>query len=100
MPTWITDPAKFRTFNGWMTIFWIAMIPVSVVTGWIALVEYVSALSIYALVTGHLSTWQAARVEVRQEEDDTEQVVNEIKQTQEEEKQTEHLEDLKNGHTK
>jgi len=25
-------------------------------------------LSIYALVTGHLSAWQAARVEVKQEE--------------------------------
>lgn len=76
------------------------MIPVSVVTGWISSVEYVSALSIYALVGAHLSTWQASRVEVRQEEDQTEQVVNEIKQTQEEQKQTEHLEEIKNGHTK
>lgn len=54
------------------------MIPVSVVAGWVSLVEYVSALSIYALVTGHLSTWQAARVEVRQEEDQTEQIAREI----------------------
>lgn len=43
------------------------MIPVSVVMGWVSTVEYVSALSIYALVTGHLSTWQSARVEANQE---------------------------------
>jgi hypothetical protein len=92
--SWIQDPAKFRKLNGWMTIFWIVMIPVSIVTGWVQTVEYVAALSIYALVTGHLSTWQAARVEERQEKDDTEQLVHEIRQTQEEQKQTKAL----NGH--
>jgi hypothetical protein len=88
---WIQDPTKFRKFNGWMTVFWIVMIPISIVTKWVETVEYVAALSIYALVTGHLSTWQAARVEERQEQDQTEQLVHEIKQTQEEEKQTEAL---------
>ena len=29
---------------------------------------YVSALSLWALVSGHWSAWQAARVEVKQEE--------------------------------
>lgn len=87
MPSWIADPAKFRTVNGWLTLFWIAMIPVSIVTGWVSAVEYVSALSIYALVTGHLSTWQAARVEVRQEDDQTEAIVREIKQYLEDSKQ-------------
>lgn len=61
------NPELFKKFNGWMTIVWIVMIPVSIVTKWVSAVEYVSALSIYALVTGHLSTWQAARVEVKQE---------------------------------
>jgi hypothetical protein len=88
---WIQDPTKFRKFNGWMTVFWIVMIPISIVTKWVETVEYVAALSIYALVTGHLFTWQAARVEERQEQDQTEQLVHEIKQTQEEEKQTEAL---------
>lgn len=55
------------------------MIPISVVTGWVSSVEYVSALSIYALVTGHLSTWQSARVEEKQNEDHTEQIVKEIR---------------------
>jgi hypothetical protein len=31
-------------------------------------VEYVSALSIWALVSGHWSAWQAARTEVKQDE--------------------------------
>lgn len=62
------DPVFMRRVNGWLAIFWLAMIPVSIVTGWVSSVEYVSALSIWALVSGHWSAWQAARVEVRQEE--------------------------------
>lgn len=57
-----------RKLNGWLTIFWIIMIPISLVTGWVTSVTYVSALSLWALVSGHWSTYQAARVEVRQEE--------------------------------
>jgi hypothetical protein len=63
------DPKFMRKVNGWLTLFWIAMIPVSMVTGWISSVTYVAALSLWALVSGHWSAWQAARVEVRQEED-------------------------------
>ena len=61
------DPAFMRRVNGWLTIFWIAMIPVSLVTGWVHSITYVSAHSIWALVSGHWSTWQAARVEVTQQ---------------------------------
>jgi hypothetical protein len=39
------DPVFMRRVNGWLAIFWVAMIPVS----------------------GHWSAWQAARVEVTQE---------------------------------
>jgi hypothetical protein len=42
------------------------MIPVSLATGWVKSVVYVSALSLWALVSGHWSAWQAARVEVNQ----------------------------------
>jgi hypothetical protein len=55
-----------RRVNGWLTIFWIAMIPISLATGWVKSVVYVSALSLWALVSGHWSAWQAARVEVIQ----------------------------------
>jgi hypothetical protein len=40
--------------------------PVSIVTGWVSSVTYVAALSLWALVSGHWSAWQAARVEVEQ----------------------------------
>jgi phosphoglucomutase len=58
------DPVFMRKVNGWLTIFW--MIPVSILTGWISSVTYVAALSLWALVSGHWSAWQAARVEVEQ----------------------------------
>jgi hypothetical protein len=63
------DPVFMRRVNGWLTIFWIGMIPVSIFTGWVESVKYVSALSLWALVSGHWSAWQAARVEVKQEEE-------------------------------
>ena len=62
------DPVFMRRVNGYLTIFWIIMIPVSIITGWITSVTYVAALSLWALVSGHWSAWQAARVEVKQEE--------------------------------
>jgi len=63
------DPRFMRSLNGWLTIFWIVMIPVSILTGWISSVTYVAALSLWALVSGHWSAWQAARVEVEQMEE-------------------------------
>lgn len=84
------DPVFMRRVNGWFTIFWIMMIPISIALGLLSSVAYVSALSLWALVSGHWSAWQAARVEVAQqteaqklEQDPIEQrVVNEVlKQT-------------------
>lgn len=62
------DPVFMRRVNGWLAVFWIIMIPISVYTGWINSTAYVSALSLWALVSGHWSAWQAARVEVKQDE--------------------------------
>jgi hypothetical protein len=62
------DPVFMRRANGWLTVFWIVMIPVSFFMGWLDSVVYVSALSLWALVSGHWAAWQAARVEVRQEQ--------------------------------
>src|SRR5258707_6270829 len=76
------DPVFMRRVNGWLTIFWIAMMPVSLATGWVKSVTYVSALSLWALVSGHWSAWQAARVEgnqqVQEQRDDEENVAGEI----------------------
>ncbi|MEA2315247.1 MAG: hypothetical protein QOI03_1939 [Solirubrobacteraceae bacterium] len=63
------DPVFMRRVNGWLTIVWILMIPASLATGWVKSVVFVSALSLWALVAGHWSAWQAARVEVKQEEE-------------------------------
>src|SRR3954471_13060293 len=61
------DPVFMRRVNGWLTIAWVGMIPVSIATGWIHSVAYISALSLWALVSGHWSAWQAARVEGEQQ---------------------------------
>ena len=69
-PLWASvqgDPVFMRRVNGWLTIFWIVMIPVSITLGLLSSVAYVSALSLWALVSGHWSAWQAARVEVAQQ---------------------------------
>ena len=63
------DPVFMRRVNGWLTVFWLFMIPLSLATGWVKSVVYVSALSLWALVSGHWSAWQAARVEVAQKEE-------------------------------
>lgn len=63
------DPVFMRRVNGWLTVFWIAMIPISFELGWLNSVVYVSALSLWALVSGHWAAWQAARVECAQREE-------------------------------
>jgi hypothetical protein len=64
---WIVEPSRFKKINGYAVIFFLLLVPVSWYLDWLSKVEYVSALSIYALVAAHLSTWQAARVEVEQD---------------------------------
>jgi hypothetical protein len=49
------------------------MIPVSLAVGWLDSIVYVSALSLWALVSGHWAAWQAARVEVAQQREIDEQ---------------------------
>lgn len=70
MKSLILDPTKFMKVNAWLTVFWIIMIPVAVATGWINSVAFISAVSIYALVAAHASTYAAARTEVMQTEQD------------------------------
>jgi hypothetical protein len=72
------DPVFMRRVNGWLTVFWILMIPVSIATGWISSVTYVACLSLWALVSGHWSAWQAARVEVEQAKEAEKDVPGEV----------------------
>lgn len=72
------DPVFMRRVNGWLTLFWIVMIPVSLLTHWVTSVVYVSALSLWALVSGHWSAWQAARVEVNQQAEERERAKQDV----------------------
>jgi hypothetical protein len=56
-----------RRINGWLTIFWVVLIPVAELTGWVNGNGYISRLSEIALVLGSWSVYQACRVEVKQE---------------------------------
>lgn len=60
------DPKFMRKVNGWLAVIWLAAaIPICI---WLSSsVPFLVFVSVYAIVTGHWSTWQAARVEVRQE---------------------------------
>jgi hypothetical protein len=60
-------PALARPVNGWLAIFRMAMIAVSLVARGLSSVLYVSTPSLWALVHGHGSAWQAARMMVNQE---------------------------------
>src|SRR5689334_20158784 len=74
------DAAFIRRVHGWFTVLWVAMIPVSIWLGWLHSVAYVSCLSLWALVSGHWSAWQAARVEVEQQRAAAEAAENPVEQ--------------------
>ena len=60
------NPVHMRRAQGWLTMLWVAMIPVALATGWVKSVTFVSALSLWALVASHGAWWAAASVECRQ----------------------------------
>ena len=72
------DPKFMRRVNGWLAIFWLAMIPISIMLGWINSVVFVSALSLWALVSGHWAAWQASRVEVEQQKEEHKDTAGQI----------------------
>jgi hypothetical protein len=60
------DPTMMKKINGWLAVIWfIAAFPICI---WLSeSVPFLVFVSVYAVVTGHWSTYAAARVEVRQE---------------------------------
>lgn len=54
-----TKRALWRKINFSFTIFWITMVPISIYTGWISSIVFVSAVSIYANAISHLAAWRA-----------------------------------------
>ncbi|WP_030245673.1 hypothetical protein [Streptomyces sp. NRRL S-350] len=61
-------PAFLRAFHGWCTLVWFVLIPVTVCTGLKTSILWIALMSVWANFVGHFSSWQAARVEVKQDE--------------------------------
>lgn len=57
------SPTALRHIHFWGLVFWLAMIPISIVTGLLGSVEFIAAASIYANAVGHWSAWQGSRAE-------------------------------------
>lgn len=60
------NPRFAQGVHGWLTVIWILATPF-VVLFLRESIPFLVFISVYAVVTGHWSSWQAARVEVRQE---------------------------------
>jgi len=56
--------SKFELF---LVFVWAAMIPISLYTGWIYSIAFVSAISIYANVASHWAAYRVALAEKRLE---------------------------------
>jgi len=66
-----TSSALFwQRFNLFLTFFWIILVPVSIFTGWVKESTFISILSLVALVLASQSSWQASRVERKQDDMD------------------------------
>jgi hypothetical protein len=62
------DPRTMQRLHGWLTILWfVAALPICVFLA--NSIPFLVFISVYAVVTGHWASWQAARVEVRQKEE-------------------------------
>lgn len=64
---WCSEPRVLRRIHGSLTLFWLALWLTATLLGWLNSVVFVSHLSAVALVLGSWSSWQAARVEVKQD---------------------------------
>jgi hypothetical protein len=76
----LEDPVLMRKAQGWITILWVVLIPISLAFGWVKSVTFVSALSLWALVASHGAWWAAASVECKQaeREEDEEDIPAEV----------------------
>jgi hypothetical protein len=71
-------PAFLRGFHGWMTLGWGLLIPITVFSSLKSSIVWIALMSVWANFVGHFSSWQAARVEVKQDEtiDETSEVAH------------------------
>lgn len=66
----VSNPHTMRKIQAFLTIMWVVMIPVALITGWVKSVTFVSALSLWALVASHGAWWAASSVEAKQADED------------------------------
>lgn len=78
------DPVFMRKTNGWLTIFWALNYP-PVITLYLIVPNdvfqtfcllYLALVSIWANVAGHWAAWQAARIEIKQDQRDRKDKAN------------------------
>lgn len=62
-------PKFLRRFHAVCTLVWAVLIPLSIFTDLKKSIAWVVMMSAWANFVGHFSAWQAARVEVRQDEE-------------------------------
>jgi len=69
----LNDPAYLLSANGWLAVFWAINFPIVIgmyfflPDAWKAIsILYLALVSVYANFVGHISSWQASRVEVEQ----------------------------------
>ena len=76
-------PRMMEAGHLYLTALWIILIIPSA-WFWKDSVPYLVAISVYAVITGHISSWQAARVERLQDDDaNVEEVLSEVKRLHE-----------------
>lgn len=56
-----------RRFHAWMTVTWGVAIPLTIFTSLKASIIWIAMMSVWANFVGHFSSWQASRVETKQD---------------------------------
>jgi len=63
---YVSNPKFLKKFHGWMTILWMTLLIPSLIW-WKESVPWVVTMSVWANIAGHWSSWQASRVEVKED---------------------------------
>lgn len=61
-------PKFLRSFHLTWTVIWAVAIPLTIFTDLKTSITWVAMMSVWANFVGHFSSWQATRVEVKQDE--------------------------------
>jgi len=62
----VGKPEFLRGFHRWMTLIWFLLI-IPTILLWRESIVWIALMSAWANFAGHFSSWQAARIEVKQE---------------------------------